>query len=160
MKIDLLLADYANVQQGKDLLMLLNAYAVDPMGGGEPLSEYVKANLIENLASRTDTFTLLCYVDSEPAGLINFIEGFSTFKCKPLMNIHDVVVVEKFRGLGLSQKMFIEVEKIAQERGCCKLTLEVLEGNVIAQKAYRKIGFSGYELDPEMGKAVFWEKSL
>ncbi|NQY36490.1 MAG: GNAT family N-acetyltransferase [Alteromonadaceae bacterium] len=160
MKIDILLADYTNVQHGTDLLILLNAYALDPMGGGEPLSEHVQANLIESMASRTDTFTVLCYVDNEPAGLINFIEGFSTFKCKPLMNVHDVVVIEKYRGLGLSQQMFNEVEKIALQRGCCKLTLEVLEGNIIAQKAYRKLGFSGYELDPVMGKAVFWEKKL
>jgi ribosomal protein S18 acetylase RimI-like enzyme len=63
-------------------------------------------------------------------------------------------------GEGLSTAMLKEVEKIAQQRGCCKLTLEVLEGNSIARNAYAKFGFSGYELDPAMGKALFWEKPL
>jgi ribosomal protein S18 acetylase RimI-like enzyme len=56
--------------------------------------------------------------------------------------------------------MFSEVEKLAQEKGCCKLTLEVLEGNEIAKNAYTKFGYSGYELEPEMGKAIFWQKKL
>jgi len=71
-----------------------------------------------------------------------------------------VVVTENARGLGISQKMLQEVEKIAKERGCCKMTLEVLEGNVVAKGAYQKFGFSGYELDPKIGKAMFWEKVL
>ena len=70
------------------------------------------------------------------------------------------MVLPEFRGLGISQKMFDKVETIARERGCCKLTLEVLTGNKSAQKAYLKSGFSGYELDPLMGKAMFWEKTL
>ncbi len=56
--------------------------------------------------------------------------------------------------------MFIAVEKISRERGYCKLTLEVLEGNIVAQNAYKKLGFSGYELDEKTGKAMFWEKVL
>ncbi len=160
MSIELILADYNNEQQGKDLVMLLNAYATDPMGGGTELADFTKQNLVKTLANRMDAFTVLCYVDGEPAGLINSIEGFSTFSCKPLINIHDVVVLPTFRGLGLSKKMFAKVESEAVSRGCCKLTLEVLEGNEVAKNAYIKIGFSGYELDPETGKAMFWEKKL
>lgn len=160
MAITLLQADYSNSQHADDLIMLLNAYALDPMGGGEALSESVQKKLVLALAKRHDAFTILCYVDGEAAGLINCFEGFSTFKCKPLINIHDCGVLTKFRGLGLSQKMFAEVEKLAVERGCCKLTLEVLQGNIIAQNAYLKLGFAGYELDPETGHALFWEKKL
>jgi len=160
MKIDLIRTDYNNKQQAEDLIMLLNAYALDPMGGEEGLSAEVKKNLVPTLAKRTDVFTILCYVDGEAAGIINCVEGFSTFSCKPLINIHDCGVLAKFRGLGLSLKMFAEVEKIAIERGCCKLTLEVLQGNDVAKKAYEKLGFSGYELDPTLGNALFWEKKL
>ena len=53
-----------------------------------------------------------------------------------------------------------EAEIIAKEIGSCKMTLEVLEGNKAAQSAYSKYGFRGYELDPKMGKALFWEKVL
>ena len=160
MQISLIQADYKNEQHGKDLVMLLNAYALDPMGGGEALPEDVQQNLVKTIAKRSDFFTVLCYVDDKPAGIINFIEGFSTFKCKPLMNIHDCGVLTEYRGLGISQMLFVEVEKISRARGCCKLTLEVLEGNTIAKNAYTKLGFMGYELDKETGNALFWEKVL
>ena len=51
------------------------------------------------------------------------------------------LVVSKFRGLGLSQKMLHKVEDIARQRGGCKTTLEVLEGNAAAQASYGKFGF-------------------
>ncbi|OUR62199.1 GNAT family N-acetyltransferase [Colwellia sp. 39_35_sub15_T18] len=160
MAITMLHADYNNPQHASDLIMLLNAYALDPMGGGEALNESVQKNLVSALAKRHDALTILCYVDGQPAGLINCFEGFSTFKCMPLINIHDCGVLAKFRGLGLSQKMFAKVEEVAVEKGCCKLTLEVLQGNTIAQNAYQKLGFAGYELTPETGHALFWEKKL
>lgn len=160
MNIEIIKADYHNPQHGKDLVQLLNGYAQDPMGGAEALSEYTQANLVTALQQRTDAFTILCYVDNKPAGLINCFEMFSTFKCKPLINIHDVAVDQAFRGLGLSQKMLEKVEQLAKERGCCKLVLEILDGNQVAKNAYAKFGFAGYELDPKMGQAVFWEKPL
>lgn len=160
MNISLVKADYHNEQHAKDLIFLLNAYALDEMGGGEELNRDVKENLVAVMAKRSDVFTVLCYVDEAPAGIVNCVEGFSTFSCKPLVNIHDCGILTKFRGLGLSLKLFTEVEKIALERGCCKLTLEVLQGNKVAQSAYKKLGFSGYELDPKLGHALFWEKKL
>ena len=65
-----------------------------------------------------------------------------------------------FRGKGLATRMLARVEQLAREKNCCKLTLEVLQGNEAAQAAYRKAGFSGYQLDPEMGQAMFWQKKL
>lgn len=160
MQVNIIQADYQNKEHGKDLVMLLNAYALDPMGGGEALAAEVQQNLVSTLAKRDDFLTLLCYVDNKPAGILNCVEGFSTFKCKPLLNIHDCGVLKEFRGLGISQLLFKEAEKISRERGYCKLTLEVLEGNIVAQNAYKKLGFSGYELDEKAGKAMFWEKAL
>jgi ribosomal protein S18 acetylase RimI-like enzyme len=160
MSIKIIMADYLNQQHANDLINLLDVYAKDPMGGETPLTDHVKQNLAAELSKLGSAFSILCYVDDKPAGLINCFVGFSTFKCKPLIYIHDIVVVAVHRGLGLSQKMLDEVEKIAREKGCCKLTLEVLEGNVVAKKAYEKFGFSGYELDPAAGKALFWEKVL
>lgn len=160
MKINLIQVDYNNSTQADDLVMLLNAYALDPMGGGEELTDEVKSHLVPAMAQRNDVFTVLCYVDEKPAGIINCVEGFSTFKCKPLINIHDCGILPEYRGLGLCRLLFEEVEKIAVARGCCKVTLEVLAGNTVAQKAYKKLGYSGYELDERMGQAMFWEKKL
>ena len=160
MNIDVHVADYSDSREASDVVALLNAYANDPMGGATELTDFVKQNLIEALIATPNAFSILCYVDGVPAGLTNCFQGFSTFKAKPLINIHDVVVVEDYRGRGLTRKMFEAVERIARERGCCKLTLEVLTGNTIAQKAYEKYGFEVFELDPKKGRAMFWEMEL
>ena len=70
------------------------------------------------------------------------------------------LVVSKFRGLGLSQKMLHKVEDIARQRGGCKTTLEVLEGNAAAQASYGKFGFSPGMFDPALGQMLFWTKAI
>ena len=49
---------------------------------------------------------------------------------------------------------------MARERGACKLTLEVLQGNASAIKLYERVGFAGYQLDPAMGQAQYFQKWL
>jgi GNAT superfamily N-acetyltransferase len=160
MSTEVLVVDYLNPQHATDMGYLMDCYASDPMGGGEPLSEEIITSLAGKLAKIPHAFSVICYVGGKPAGLVNCFEAFSTFKCKPLVNIHDVVVVKTFRGQNISQLMLKKVEQMAKDRGCCRLTLEVLEGNTIAQNAYLKLGFGNYELDPKMGKAMFWQKEL
>ncbi|MFK7733602.1 MAG: GNAT family N-acetyltransferase [Pseudomonadales bacterium] len=154
------LLDYQNVDDAEMMRALMNEYAVDPMGGAQALSTEILAQLPSTMASVPGAFSVLGFVESEAAGLINCLASFSTFKCKPIINIHDVVVTDKARGSGLCAIMLALVEQQAIERGCCKLTLEVLEGNQPARKAYDKFGFQSYALNPELGHALFWEKSL
>ena len=158
--MNIIKADFSNPNHSKAILKLLNEYALDPMGGGRELSDHVKVNLVKELQKREGAHAILAFIDGEAAGLVICFEGFSTFACKPLLNIHDIVVTSKHRRKGLARKMLQRVEEIASGLGCCKLTLEVLEGNNAAQAVYKSFGFSGYELDPKMGKAVFWEKKL
>ena len=142
------------------LVELLDAYARDPAGGGEGLSEFARANLIAELATRPFIFSVLAFEGGTAVGLINAIEGFSTFACRPLVNIHDVVVLADHRRRGVASQMLAEVEAIARERGACKLTLEVLDGNRSARTLYEKLGFDDYRLDPAMGHAQFMQKWL
>ena len=160
MAIECIQIDYNNPAHAEDLISLLNEYALDPMGGGEPLSDNTKQTLASELSQRSNAFSIIAYVDNRPAGLANCFEEFSTFKCLPLVNIHDLVVSKNFRGQGLAKHLLDAVEKIARDNQCCKLTLEVLEGNKKAQEVYLKFGFDGYQLDPKLGNALFWEKSL
>lgn len=153
-------ADYHQPKHGQDIMFLMQTYAQDEMGGGEELSEYTQQNLIANLQSTSGVFTVIAYDGELAIGLINCVEGFSTFKAKKLVNIHDVIVLEEYRGKGVVDRMFAEVERLSQALGACKLTLEVLEGNTRAQKAYQRLGFEGYELAPKMGKALFCQKTL
>lgn len=158
--MNIIKADFSDPSHSKAIIKLLNEYALDPMGGGRPLSDYVKDNLVKELQKRDGARGILAFVNGEAAGLLICFEGFSTFACRPLINVHDIVVTSRHRGKGLAKKMLQMLEEIASDIGCCKLTLEVLEGNSAAQAVYKSFGFSGYELDPEMGKAMFWEKKL
>jgi GNAT superfamily N-acetyltransferase len=134
--------DFNNPQHCDDLLRLLNNYALDPMGGGEALSAYAQENLIRELSQR------------------NIISSFIAFACKPLLNIHDFAVNPEFRGRGIAKALLNAIDELARAKGCCKITLEVLQGNLPAKQLYEAMGFAVYELDPEMGGALFMQKKL
>jgi GNAT superfamily N-acetyltransferase len=157
---EIVTADLSKPTHATALVELLNIYALDPMGGGEELPDDVKENLAATLAARSDVQVVFALANGEPIGMVVCIEGFSTFACKPLINIHDVIVKSAYRGQGISGMMFEKVEQIAREKGCCKLTLEVLSGNKSARSAYANFGFEGFQLDPNMGEALFWQKKL
>jgi ribosomal protein S18 acetylase RimI-like enzyme len=158
--IEVVRARYDDPAHAAALVGLLDAYARDPAGGGEALSDFARDNLVAQLAARPFVFSVLAFERATPVGLINAIEGFSTFACRPLVNVHDVVVAPNHRGRGIAGQLFDEVEAIARERGACKLTLEVLEGNTSARALYRRLGFTAYQLDPAMGHAQFLHKWL
>lgn len=165
--IQVVLADYRNPVHASALITLLDAYARDPMGGSEPLSDYAKANLIDALAARPQAFSLLAFEskdgaegESNAVGLANCIEGFSTFACKPLVNIHDLAVLPGHRGRGIAAQLLQAAEHIARERGACKLTLEVLSGNHGAVRVYERVGFANYQLGELAGQAQFMQKWL
>jgi len=130
------------------------------MGGGKALKTYTQENLIQSLANNPSAFSVLAYAEEKAVGLANCFEGFSTFQCQPLINIHDLMVTEAYRGRGISQQLLNHIESIAKTRQCCKITLEVLSGNQSAQRAYEKYGFQAYELTSEAGHALFWEKTI
>ncbi|WP_457279765.1 GNAT family N-acetyltransferase [Polaromonas sp. P5_D5] len=153
-------ADYHNPVHAAAVVQLLDAYAQDPAGGAKPLSDFAKDNLVSELAKRPHAFSVLAFSGDKAVGLINCIEGFSTFACRPLVNIHDVAVLPGHRGQRIGEKMLTLVDEISRERGACKLTLEVLQGNRSAIKLYERIGFAGYQLDPAMGQAQFFQKWL
>lgn len=160
MSIDVVMVDYGNAAHAAALVALLDSYARDPAGGGTALAPETLRDLPAALAARPQAFSVLAYDGEQPVGLVNCIEGFSTFVCKPLVNIHDVVVSATHRGQRVTQQMFARVEEEAHKRGACKLTLEVLSNNVPAVRAYEREGFAGYQLDPAFGTATFMHKKL
>jgi GNAT superfamily N-acetyltransferase len=152
--------DLHNISHTAALTDLLDHYAHDPMGGGTGLSEHARTNLVDALRLRTDYFAHIAWLDDEPVGLINCFEGFSTFAAKPLLNVHDIVVRHEQRGKGIGRVLLAAAEAGAMQRGCCKLTLEVLDRNSVAMSAYIAFGFVPYALDPAAGSAVFLQKFL
>jgi len=156
-------ADYHDPTHMRALVDLLDSYARDGTGGAEPLSDFTKTNLPAALQARAFMFSVLAFDEAQgglPVGLVNCVEGFSTFACRPLVNVHDVVVAASHRGQRIGEQMLVLVEQLARERGACKLTLEVLSGNAPAARLYQRIGFENYQLEPSMGHALFMQKWL
>jgi ribosomal protein S18 acetylase RimI-like enzyme len=60
----------------------------------------------------------------------------------------------------VGQALLAAAEAHARERGCCKLTLEVLTGNQVALTSYVRFGFANYQLDPSAGQAMLMQKWL
>lgn len=160
MPINVVLADYQNAKHQQDIPIMMQAYAKDPMGGGEPIDEATLATLVAKLAEFPTALTLLAYDGETVIGLANCFENFSTFQCKPIINIHDLVVAQSHRGQGVGRQLLQAVEAIAQDKGCGKITLEVLSNNEVAKKAYQQFGFAGYQLSEAGGQALFWQKKL
>ncbi|MEO1048694.1 MAG: GNAT family N-acetyltransferase [Pseudomonadota bacterium] len=152
--------DYNNARDAAELSDLLDQYARDPMGGGQPLAPEVRATIARKLAQHPTAFSIIASLDGEPVGLANCFIGFSTFQAKPLINIHDVITRPGYRGKGVGKALFAEIEAIARSKGACKVTLEVLSGNETAKGLYASLGYGDYELDPDKGHALFWEKEL
>lgn len=147
-------ADYHNPEHGRAIIELLDAYSRDPMGQEAPLPESVRQHLIPGLKNTPGSFLYLAFVEGKPAGIITCFTGFSTFKARKLVNIHDIAVMPEFRGMGIGQKLIEAAEKRAVSLGCCKLTLEVRDDNR-AKHLYKRCGFEAGE--PEM---LFWTKEL
>jgi ribosomal protein S18 acetylase RimI-like enzyme len=154
------LADYADPRDAADLLLALDAYASDPMGGGRPLAVEARERVVPGLAQTPGAFSLLARLDGEIAGFANCFTGFSTFAARPLVNVHDLGVLPEYRGHGIGKALFGTIEAEAKRRGACKVTLEVLSGNEPAKSLYRSLGYGNYALDPAAGTAQFWEKKL
>ena len=152
--------NYRDDGDSQALMLLLDMYAQDPMGGGTPLEQEVKSRLCRDLAEFPGAFSAIAWLDGRPVGLINAFVGYSTFKARPLMNVHDIAVVPEFRGQGVGQALLASLEEHARSIGCCKLTLEVLSGNTRGLRSYEQFGFEHYALDPQMGHAMFMQKWL
>ena len=153
-------ADYASALDRTALVDLLGAYAIDPMGGGAPLADEVRASLCDRLAQVPLAISFIAWLEGEAVGLVNCFQGFSTFKARPLLNVHDLVVLPAHRARGVGQALLAAAQKHAQDRGCCKLTLEVLSGNARALRSYERFGFAPYVLDPREGQALLMQKWL
>jgi len=158
--INILEADLGRQEHQQAVFALLDAYAQDPMGNGQALSDRVRRDLIPGLQQHPTTIIFLAFQNDKPVGIATCFQGFSTFAARPLINISDFYVLPEFRGQNIGQLILAAVENKAREIGCCKITLEVQENNHRAQGIYQAAGFSQAVYVEAAGGALFLSKSL
>jgi GNAT superfamily N-acetyltransferase len=150
MNVTTTLADLDNGQHTTGLLAVIDSYAIEPAGGGKPLSADVRERLIDTLRDHPTTLIVLALCEESVVGAAVCFLGLSTFRARPLLNIHDLAVLPDWRGRGVGRMLLQAVEDQARQRGCCRLTLEVLDGNAGARRLYSSFGFVDFEsADPE-----------
>jgi ribosomal protein S18 acetylase RimI-like enzyme len=158
--ISIVEADLARTEHQQALLAMTDAYSRDPYGDGKPLDPGVRDRLIPGLRRHPTTLVMLAFDGPRAIGAATCFVGFSTFAARPLINIHDLVVVPDHRKRGVGRRLLEAVEAKARALGCCKLTLEVLDQNHVALGAYRAFGFERYSLQEGAGEAIFMAKPL
>jgi ribosomal protein S18 acetylase RimI-like enzyme len=134
-------ADFDDDREVNGFIAVLDSYASAPVGGGRPLKPGVRERVVPMLRDHPTSLVLLAFVDDEPVGIAVCFFGLSTFRARPLLNIHDLAVLPQYRGKGVGQALLEAVEDRARRKGCCKLTLEVLDDNTRARDLYRRFGF-------------------
>lgn len=140
------IADLHSPSDAAIIVALTDNYAQDPMGGGKPLPDHVKANMVPGMQATPGTLVIIAEHEGTPVGLANCFTAYSTFRAKPLINIHDLCVHHDWRGRGVGSILLDAVADEARRRGCCKVTLEVREDNPAKRLYDRK----GYKSEPVM----------
>ncbi|MDR1809355.1 MAG: GNAT family N-acetyltransferase [Prevotella sp.] len=147
--------NYSDPDQLTAIGTLMNAYIADRMGGGEPLTPIKQLRLVDALNNHPTAVVLLANVDGVYAGMLVAFENFSTFTVRPMLNIHDVIVLREYRNMGVGRRLMEAIVAEGEKRRCSRITLEVRHDNAAAQKLYRSFGFG--DVEPPM---LYWRKAL
>lgn len=148
-------ADLSTKEHQHAVVELVNLYASDRMGIAATLPDETGRDLVAGLCACPTSVLYLAVLDEQSIGLAVCFIGFSTFAAKPLLNIHDLMVHPAYRRQGVASQMLAHIERDAQQRGCCKVTLEVRRDNLAAQGLYHNLGFG-----PGATPYEFWTKTL
>jgi len=153
-------ADLDNERDSLEYRAQLAAYALDPMGGAQSLPEHRLQRVLEDLRQMPQARLFLARVGGQAVGFATCFSAYSTFRARPLWNIHDIAVLEDHRGLGIGKALLQHITRAAQLEGCCKLTLEVRQDNTVAEGLYRQLGFAATQFQDRQVQYLFLEKAL
>ncbi len=144
--------DLKNEKHRTALIHLLNDYMLDEMGIGKQMPDDLGPKIVEGLKKHSGYLGFFVCIAEDFVALANCNLVFSTWKAKPLINIHDFIVSPEFRKKGVGLFLLKSIENYAKENGYCRINLEVRHDNYKAQNLYKKAGFK--ECDPSN---YFWE---
>jgi GNAT superfamily N-acetyltransferase len=154
--LSLITADLDNLEHCSAIIDLINEYRRDPMGGETGLiTSDDQLILIDGLKSHPTSLIFLLKKDSAFAGAAICFTGYSTFKMKNLLNIHDFILFKKYRNRGYGTWFMKKIAEKISKLDYCRMTLEVRTDNVTAKKAYLNSGFSPCEHPME-----FWVRNF
>ena len=81
-------------------------------------------------------------------------------------HVTNVAIMPEYRGQGRGKRLMLAMMRHAVKRGAEKMTLEVREGNTVAQHLYARLGFEqngfrkGYYSDTGEGALILWNENI
>jgi ribosomal protein S18 acetylase RimI-like enzyme len=109
---------------------------------GYPLSEEVKTKLIQLFKENPHALAFAGYENGQAISVLMGFKMFSSWTGKTMFNVHDLVVLDAFRGQGYGSKTIQALEVWAKSEGIEQLTLEVTDDNLLATAFHHKNGFT------------------
>ncbi|MBI1312813.1 GNAT family N-acetyltransferase [bacterium] len=141
MQIAVIEADLGNNEHTTGIIDVLDSYASDPVGGGQPLSPDVRARVIPLIRDHPAAFVLLALVDDRVVGLVLCFLNLSTFRARAELHIEDLAVLPEFRGQRVGRALLEAAETKGRTLDCCRMALNVQDDNLRALGLYRSFGF-------------------
>ncbi|HEX2955515.1 MAG TPA: GNAT family N-acetyltransferase [Chitinispirillaceae bacterium] len=149
-------ADLTSDEHCSYIIAFVNEYRCDPMGGSlGAIAKDSEQELLDGLRNHPSAVVYFVCLDNAVTGMAVCFIGFSTFKAKRLLNIHDLILFKRYRNKGIGTWFINKIAEEVTNKGYCKLTLEVRTDNESAKIVYRKAGFS-----PCKNPMEFWIKEL
>ena len=139
--LEIISVDLTDDRHTMGLQRLLDDYSQNEFGNGRPLEPDVLSAVIPGLQASGNYLGYIAFSGDQPVGLVNCFVGFSTFRAKPLINVHDLCVHHQYRGQGVGRRLLSTVAQHAQDHGFCRVTLEVRSDNEIARGLYDSMKF-------------------
>lgn len=147
--------DFQNPAHREAIKNLMHDYMLDPMGNHPVHTPELAEKMVKGLEEHPSKLVILAKHHDIFVGLANCFINFATFSVKKFINIHDLVVLKQYRGLGIGKTLMEAIIAHGKSLDCSKITLEVRDDNKKAQALYKSLGFE--EGQPLMH---YWTKYL
>ena len=143
-----------NDKDNEAIVTLLNEF----MNGGNPLSEgRISPDITQKIKKLGTAKVYFCENDNDIIGIAVCFRGFSTYKQRELLNIHDFYIKKDYQGIGIGKKFLEFIENECIKNGFCRITLEVYDDNEHAKKLYERKGFIGSR-NSTISRKIYWMK--
>ena len=143
--------DVASTEQCSQFEVLFSEYS-------SGLSVDIESHVIKQLFELPYFHGFICFVDNEPAGFAVCFESYSSYRAKKVLNIHDFMVSLNYRGKAVGKALLSGIEQYSCDHEYLKITLEVDEDNLAAQKLYSSCNYEDYQLVQK--DLLHWQKYL
>lgn len=117
--------------------------------------EVTEQSVLDTIFDRGQAEVIIGEEDGAPVGFALFYHNYSTFKGRRGIFLEDLFVDPSMRGKGYGKQIFLEVAKIAHERGCCRMEWFCLNWNTPSIEFYKANGaqamdvWTTYRLDAD-----------